>query len=95
MTDESNKLEGTNWEVVKLSKRGFAGMTPEKRKEIATKGGKSVPKEKRAYSVNRDLASKAGKKGGKASRPDKRSFSMDPALASRAGKLGAKSRAKP
>ena len=93
-SDESNKIEGTNWVVVKPSKRGFAGMTPEKRKEIATKGGKSVPKEKRAYSVNKDLASKSGRKGGKAPRPEKRSFSMDPALASRAGKLGAKARAK-
>ena len=63
-------------------------MTPEKRKEIATKGGKSVPKEKRAYSVNKDLAAKSGAKGGKAVRPSKRSFSMDPALASRAGKIG-------
>jgi general stress protein YciG len=82
MTEESN------WKLVTPSKRGFAGMTPEKRKEIATKGGKSVPKEKRAYSVNRDLASEAGKKGGKTARPSKRSFSMDPALASRAGKIG-------
>jgi len=88
MTEESN------WVVVPVGKRGFASMTPEKRKEIATKGGKSVPKEKRAYSVNRELASKAGSKGGKSSRPEKRSFKMDPALASRAGKLGAKSRAK-
>ena len=82
MTDKSN------WVVVTPSKRGFAGMTPEKRREIAAKGGKSVPKEKRAYSVNRDLASEAGKKGGKTVRPSKRSFSMDPALASRAGKIG-------
>ena len=82
MTEESN------WKLVTPRKRGFAGMTPEKRKEIATKGGKSVPKEKRAYSVNRDLAAKSGAKGGKAVRPSKRSFSMDPALASRAGKIG-------
>jgi len=89
MTEESN------WKLVSVGKRGFASMTPEKRREIAIKGGKSVPKEKRAYSVNRDLAAKAGAKGGKASRPEKRSFSMDPALASRAGKIGgAKSRKK-
>jgi general stress protein YciG len=94
MTNESNMVEGTNWEIVKPSKRGFAGMTLEKRKEIATKGGKSVPKEKRAYSVNRDLAAKSGKKGGKAVRPDKRAFNMDPTLASRAGKASAKARAK-
>ena len=80
--------EKSNWVVVPVGKRGFASMTPEKRKEIATKGGKSVPKEKRAYSVNRDLAAESGKKGGKAVRASKRAFSMDPELASRAGKIG-------
>jgi general stress protein YciG len=89
MTEESN------WKQVSVGKRGFASMTPEKRREIARMGGKSVPKEKRAYSVNRDLAAKSGAKGGKVVRPSKRAFSMDPALASRAGKLGgAKSRKK-
>ena len=42
--------------------RGFAAMTPERRKEIATKGGLSVPAEKRYYN-NREAASAAGKKG--------------------------------
>jgi general stress protein YciG len=85
--------ETSNWVVVEPAKRGFAGMTPEKRKEIATKGGKSVPAEKRAFSQNRALASRAGVKGGKANRPEKRSFATDPDLASRAGKIGgAKSR---
>ena len=82
MTEESN------WKLVETGKRGFAGMTPEKRKEIATKGGKSVPAEKRAFSQNRALASRAGVKGGKANRPEKRSFATDPSLASRAGKIG-------
>ena len=50
------------------SKRGFASMDPEKRREIASKGGKSVPSEKRSFSQNRDLASQAGKKGGQLSR---------------------------
>jgi len=85
--------ETSNWVVVEPAKRGFAGMTPEKRKEIATKGGKSVPAEKRAFSQNRALASRAGVKGGKTVRPSKRSFATDPDLASRAGKIGgAKSR---
>jgi general stress protein YciG len=44
--------------------RGFASLTPERRREIASKGGKSVPAEKRAYSTNRELAATAGKKGG-------------------------------
>lgn len=48
--------------------RGFASMTPERRREIAAKGGASVPSEKRAFSVSRSLASDAGSKGGSVSR---------------------------
>ncbi len=55
--------EGNN-----ISKRGFASMNPEKRREIASMGGKSVPSEKRSFSQNRDLASNAGRKGGQLSR---------------------------
>jgi general stress protein YciG len=50
------------------SKRGFASMSPEKQREIASKGGKGVPSEKRSFSQNRDLASQAGRKGGQLSR---------------------------
>ncbi len=46
------------------AKRGFASMSPEKQREIASKGGKSVPSEKHSFSQNRDLASQAGRKGG-------------------------------
>ncbi len=55
--------EGNN-----ISKRGFASMSPERQREIASKGGKSVPSEKRSFSQNRDLASQAGKRGGQLSR---------------------------
>ncbi len=44
--------------------RGFAAMSPDRLREIASKGGKSVPAEKRAYAQNRELAASAGKKGG-------------------------------
>lgn len=44
--------------------RGFASMTPERRLEVSRKGGASIPAEKRAYSVNRELAAEAGRKGG-------------------------------
>ena len=43
-------------------------MTPERRREIAAKGGKSVPSDKRAFSQNRSLASQAGIKGGAVSK---------------------------
>lgn len=47
--------------------RGFATMTPERQREIAKKGGASVPADKRSFSQDRDLASRAGRKGGEAS----------------------------
>ena len=49
------------------AKRGFAAMDVERRREIARKGGASVPDEKRSFSQDRDLAAAAGRKGGEAS----------------------------
>lgn len=46
------------------SKRGFASMSPERRREIAALGGAAVPADKRSFSQQRDLASSAGRKGG-------------------------------
>ncbi|ANY84578.1 stress-induced protein (plasmid) [Microvirga ossetica] len=45
-------------------KRGFASMSEERRREIASKGGKSDPAEKRHFSQNTAPASQAGRKGG-------------------------------
>ena len=70
------------------STRGFASMDPEKQRAIARKGGTSVPKEKRSFSRNRDLAATAGRKGGLSVRPSMRSFSRDHELASQAGRKG-------
>lgn len=56
-------------------RRGFAAMSPEKRREIAAKGGANVPAHKRAFSRDRELASIAGSTGGSAphaSRPGRR-----------------------
>jgi len=72
----------------KKSKRGFASMDPEKRREIARKGGLSVPDEKRIFSKNPDLAARAGRTGGKNVKPSNRSFARDPALAAAAGRKG-------
>src|SRR5688572_32278413 len=49
------------------AKRGFASMDPERQREIARKGGASVPSEKRSFSQDRSLAAQAGRKGGEAS----------------------------
>lgn len=49
--------------------RGFAALSPERRKEIARMGGKSIAPDKRAFSKNRELASRAGKIGGASKGP--------------------------
>ncbi|HTW38494.1 MAG TPA: KGG domain-containing protein [Steroidobacteraceae bacterium] len=51
----------------RTSNRGFASMDEEKQRRIASKGGRSVPNEKRSFSLNRRLAAEAGRKGGQAS----------------------------
>ena len=82
-------------EKPKKSTRGFASMSPEKRAEIARKGGLSVPAEKRSFAQDPSLAASAGKKGGKAVNPNNRSFARDHALASDAGRKGGKAGHKP
>lgn len=49
------------------SNRGFASMDEDRQREIASKGGQSVPDEKRSFSQDRELAAEAGRKGGEAS----------------------------
>lgn len=70
------------------SRRGFASMDPEKRREIARKGGAAVPAEKRSFTRNAELAKRAGAAGGKNVSPGKRSFSKSSALAKSAGRKG-------
>ena len=70
------------------SRKGLASLSPEKRRLIASMGGKSVPKEKRTFSRNRAVASAAGKKGGRTTRPETRTFAVYPELAAIAGRIG-------
>ena len=49
------------------STRGFASMDRDKQREIARKGGRAVPNDKRSFSQNHQLASEAGRKGGHSS----------------------------
>lgn len=44
--------------------RGFASMDDKKQRDIASKGGQSVPDEERSFSQDRELAAEAGRKGG-------------------------------
>jgi general stress protein YciG len=59
-----------------------------KQREIARKGGESVPNEKRSFSQDRGLAAEAGRKGGHNVPDEKRSFSQDRRLAAEAGRKG-------
>jgi general stress protein YciG len=77
-----------NDKPLKKSTRGFASMDPEKQKAIARKGGESVPREKRSFSQNANLAAEAGRKGGKSVNPGNRSFARDKDLAKSAGRKG-------
>ena len=43
------------------STRGFASMSPERQREIARMGGRSVPSEQRSFARNKDLAREAGR----------------------------------
>jgi general stress protein YciG len=65
--------------------RGFAAMDPVRQREIARKGGRAVPDEKRSFSQNRELAATAGRKGGQESGGN---FANDRARAAAAGRKG-------
>ena len=73
-------------------RRGFASMSTEKRRAIASKGGKSVPAEKRSFSQSKDLASGAGKIGGTSVTDSSRSFFKDRELAKSAGAVGGRNK---
>lgn len=49
------------------SDRGFASMDPEKRRKIASKGGKAAHKSGAAHEWTTEEAREAGRKGGSAS----------------------------
>lgn len=51
-------------EAKKTGGRGFASLSPERLREIASTGGRSVKPENRSFSRNKALASEAGRKGG-------------------------------
>lgn len=77
-------------EIVERPKalRGFALMTPERRREMAQRGGLAVPPEKRTYSRDKDKASEAGRKGGNNVPAERRAFSTNRELAVEAGRKG-------
>ena len=82
MTSPNPKKPGS------ASPRGFASMDVETRRAIASKGGQSVPNEKRSFSQNRALAAEAGRKGGRNVSHEDRNFSRNRDLAAQAGRKG-------
>lgn len=53
---------------IKKARRGFAAMTAEKQREIASKGGRAAHAQGTAHEWSADEARRAGKKGGQVSR---------------------------
>ncbi len=49
-------------------RRGFASMSPERQREIASKGGRAAHEKGTAHEWNADEARSAGRKGGQVSR---------------------------
>ena len=49
------------------SNRGFASMDEDKQRDVASKGGRSVPDQERSFSQDRQLAAEAGREGGQQS----------------------------
>jgi general stress protein YciG len=63
----TTKGEVTVFEIRK-ARRGFASMSPEKQREIASKGGRAAHAKGTAHEWSAEEARRAGRKGGQASR---------------------------
>lgn len=68
--------------------KGFAALTPEKRREIAAKGGRAAHEAGTAHEFTRDEASAAGKKGGQLAHASGRAHEFTSEEAREAGRLG-------
>jgi len=55
-------------ETERKERRGFASMSPEKQREIASKGGRAAHEKGTAHEWTTDEARNAGRKGGQVSR---------------------------
>ncbi len=72
MSDEQNSPDKP-----KKKRRGFAAMSPEKQKEIASKGGKSAHAKGTAHQFTSEEAREAGTKGGRAAADKKKAEGPD------------------
>lgn len=62
------KEVSTVLEVIRKARRGFASMSPEKQREIASKGGRAAHAKGTAHEWSAQEAREAGRKGGQVSR---------------------------
>lgn len=60
--------EAMNTNTNRKERRGFASMSPEKQREIASKGGRAAHEKGTAHEWTADEARTAGRKGGQVSR---------------------------
>lgn len=67
MTRDTSTEETVSTEQRK-ERRGFASMSPEKQREIASKGGRAAHEKGTAHEWTADEARSAGRKGGQVSR---------------------------
>ena len=81
------------------STRGFASMDEDRQRDIASKGGQSMPAGQRSFSKDHALAAEAGRKGGEANQGggnqpqgqeggSRGNFASDRERAARAGSKG-------
>lgn len=69
-----------------VKKRGFASMSPEKQRSIASMGGKAVQERGLAHRYNSEEASVAGRKGGLAVSADREHMREIGRMGGKAGK---------
>lgn len=63
-----NDAENVRMSGERKERRGFASMTPEKQREIASKGGRAAHQKGTAHEWTSEEARSAGRKGGQISR---------------------------
>jgi uncharacterized protein len=68
MVNTTDAKERTMMNAERKERRGFASMSPEKQREIASKGGRAAHQKGTAHEWTSDEARNAGRKGGQISR---------------------------
>jgi uncharacterized protein len=63
-----NEVDGRVQSAPRKERRGFASMSPEKQREIASKGGRAAHQKGTAHEWTSEEARSAGRKGGQISR---------------------------